>query len=234
MWVLIELGFSSEFYGGDSAQIVGTAQDPTIAVWYSSTTENLQTKDYLTPGRIDFRGNNNVGYYPYPYGIKSQVVPAYQWNLKGGNTIFGTQNNTWATAGYEIVQNRPYQSLDRTYIGNYSYFINNRAVGDLEQRGYIFSAKYCYSGITTGSYSYVDCGGTKKTGTQSGVIVTYDSSQPIVGIVKVKTSSYSLIYSTTGTDKLTFMIGAPFHFYFGTVKGASALDKFKTKYSISE
>jgi hypothetical protein len=31
-----------------------------------------------------------------------------------------------------------------------------------------------------------------------------------------------------------FIVGAPFHFYFGLVKGETALDKFKTKYSVSE
>jgi hypothetical protein len=31
-----------------------------------------------------------------------------------------------------------------------------------------------------------------------------------------------------------FMVGAPYQFYFGVIKGESALDKFKTKYSIDE
>ena len=31
-----------------------------------------------------------------------------------------------------------------------------------------------------------------------------------------------------------FVVGAPFHFYFGTVVGASAIEKFKTKYSVDE
>jgi hypothetical protein len=183
------IGFSPEYYSGTSAQIIGTAENPTIAVWYSSTTENLQTKDYLTPGRINFRGENNNGYYPYPYGIKSQVVPFYQWSLKDAGTIFGSQNNNWATGGSDIVQNRPYQSLDRTYIGNYPYFLTtNSNVNDMFARGYIFS---------------VDANG-----------------------------NYTSNIATARNEK--FMVGAPFHFYFGTVKGASALDKFKTKYSISE
>jgi hypothetical protein len=36
-----------------------------------------------------------------------------------------------------------------------------------------------------------------------------------------------------GSDS-KFTVGAPFHFYFGLIKGESALDKFKTKYSVSE
>ena len=189
------IGFSPEFYTDNSVKIIGTPENPTIAVWYSSTTENLQTKDYLTPGRINFRGANNVGYYPYPYGIKSQVVPFYQWKLDPQNgTIFGTQSNNWATNSSDIVQNRPYQSMDRLTIngpstpsyftpGVYSPTNNN----DLISKGYIFNIDI--------NGNYIDS-------------------------------------ITTSYPK--FIVGAPFHFYFGTVKGASALDKFKTKYSIDE
>jgi hypothetical protein len=185
------IGFSPEFYTEDAVKIIGTASNPTIAVWYSSTTENLQTKDYLTPGRINFRGENNVGYYPYPYGIKSQVVPFYQWKLDPINgTIFGTQNNDWATNRDDIVQDRPYQSMDRLTISIPTYFTPSDyspGVNDLIARGYIFS---------------VDLSGNYQ--------------------------------DAIGKSSIKFMVGAPFHFYFGTVKGASALDKFKTKYSINE
>jgi hypothetical protein len=37
-----------------------------------------------------------------------------------------------------------------------------------------------------------------------------------------------------GTYPPQFLVGAPFHFYFGINQGLTALDKFKTKYSISE
>jgi hypothetical protein len=185
------IGFSPEFYTEDAVKIIGTADNPTIAVWYSSTTENLQTKDYLTPGRINFRGENNVGYYPYPYGIKSQVVPFYQWKLDPKNgKIFGTQNNDWATNRSDIVQNRPYQSMDRLTISIPTYFTPSDyspGVNDLIARGYIFS---------------VDLSGNYQ--------------------------------EAIGKSPTQFIVGAPFHFYFGTVKGASALDKFKTKYSINE
>ena len=184
------ISFSPQFYdsiSGAPMTILGTANDPIMAVWYSSTTENLQTKDYLTPGRINFRSNNNVNNYPYPYGIKSQVVPFYQWRLANTATIFGNQDNTWATNESEIVQNRPYQSLDRTSLVTPNYFRNtNSSVSDLYARGYIFS---------------VDANGK---------------------------------YIQTGASSSKFIVGAPFQFYFGTVKGATALDKFKTKYSIGE
>ena len=48
-------------------------------------------------------------------------------------------------------------------------------------------------------------------------------------------SEYSQNYKSTGpVYSNRFVVGAPFHFYFGTVVGASALDKFKTKYSVDE
>ena len=194
------INFSPQFYDitsgstNNPTNILGTASNPIMAVWFSSTTQDLQTKDYLTPGRIDFRGNNNVGYFPYPYGIKSQLVPFYQWGLKSGSqTIFGNQYNNWRTATADIIQS-PYQELDRTTT-NTKYFLNGTSTSnDLTARGYIFSVD---GNIT----SYPTTGG---------------------------------LYSRTGALKNEFLVGAPYQFYFGVVKGESALDRFKTKYSIDE
>ena len=186
------INFSPQFYetpvgGGPPTTILGTPSDPAIAVWFSSTTQDLQTKDYLTPGRINFRSSDNVYYYPYSYGIKTQVVPFYQWKLDNTNTIFGNQYNDWATNGGDIVQGRGYQSLDRTYLGTPNYFRpSTSSVSDLYARGYIFSVD------TNGNYSQI------------------------------------------GATSDKFIVGTPFQFYFGIVKGKSALDKFKTKYSVSE
>ncbi len=189
------INFSPEYYdvfSGDTnppTQILGTEKNPTIAVWFSSTTEDLQTKDYLTPGRINFRGTDDIGYYPYPYSIKSQVVPFYQWRLSDTNIIFGNQNNNWATASSDIVQNVRYQSLDR-YASDTPYFwSNNSESNDLNARGYIFNVNG-----TVGNGQYI----------------------------------------ATGALKQKFVVGAPFQFYFGTIVGQTALDKFKTKYSVDE
>jgi hypothetical protein len=139
------VNFSPEYYeirfGGTNnpANILGTKKLPVMAVWFSSTTQDLQTKDYLTPGRINFRGANNVGYYPYPYGIKSQLVPFYQWGLdSNGTTIFGTQKNDWLTRPSEIIQNN-YQSLDRSVLDTKYYLNGTTSSNDLTARGYIFS-----------------------------------------------------------------------------------------------
>ena len=190
-----ELGvikFSPEFYQIvpnqlGPVEVLGTQSNPVIAVWFSSTTEDLQVKDYLTPGRINFRTNDNSVNYPYPYGIKSQIVPFYQWKLTNQNTIFGSELNNWATNYVDLVQDRYYQSQDRTSLETPNYFRPlTSSVSDLYARGYIFS---------------VDAAGG---------------------------------YSTIGASSSRFIVGAPFHFYFGLVKGNSALDKFKTKYSVDE
>jgi hypothetical protein len=189
------INFSPEYYDNvpgetnQPTQILGTARNPTIAVWFSSTTEDLQTKDYLTPGKINFRGDDNIGYYPYPYEIKSQQVPFYQWKLDNTKLIFGTQDNTWATSASDIVQNTRYQSLDR-YSTSTPYFLGSNAISnDLNARGYIFNVN-----------------GTVGDGQ----------------------------YLSTGAIKQKFVVGAPFQFYFGTIVGQTALDKFKTKYSVDE
>jgi hypothetical protein len=184
------VNFSPQYYTAEgvnpSVDIGGTEKFPIVEVWFSSTTQDLQTKDYLTPGRINFRGSDNIGYYPYPYGIKSQVVPFYPWRLNNKQSIFGNQYNNWATRTNEIIQNTEYQGLDRSTL-NSKYFIgSNMGISDLNARGYIFN---------------VDSNGN---------------------------------YTTDGAVKQSFLTGAPYHFYFGVVNGETALDKFKTKYSVDE
>jgi len=193
------VNFSPQFYEilpGDTnppTNVLGSAGDPAMAVWFSSTTQDLQTKDYLTPGVIDFRSSDNLGYYPYPYGIKSQLVPYYQWGLADGSRIFGNQQNNWKTSTNDVIQNY-YQSLDRAAT-NTKYFRNGTSVAnDLTARAYIFS-------VDGDRANYPTTGGK---------------------------------YKNTGQQSKEFLVGAPFQFYFGPVKGASALDRFKTKYSVDE
>ena len=193
------VNFSPEYYdifpgSINPTTILGTSKEPIIAVWFSSTTENLQTKDYLTPGRIDFRGTNNNGYFPFAYGVKSQLTPFYQWKLaSGSSTIFGNQNNTWATDTGDIIQNN-YQSLDRAATNTKYYLNGTSSANDLTARAYIYSV--------------------------DGDVTTY----PTVGGK----------YTSKPQTSSKFLVGAPFQFYFGVVKGESALDRFKTKYSVDE
>jgi len=185
--------FSPEYYSVESESVVvlsSNSENVTMGVFFSSTTEDLQFKDYLTPGRINFRGPNNQ-FYPYPYGIKTQEVPFYQWKLNNSNTIFGNQLNTWATDRNDIFS-RGYQSLDRLSTTSPGYFKgSNIGITDTFARGYIFNT---------------------------------NANSPTDFEYSVNAGNYP--------DK--FLVGAPFHFYFGVVKGESALDRFKTKYSLDE
>ena len=189
--------FSPEYYSvygvtTDPVVILGSLDNPTMGIFFSSTTVDLQNKDFLTPGIIDFRPSNNVNAITYPYGIKSQYVPFYQWQLNQGSStsIFGSEKNNWKTNPSGIFKYR-YQSLSRRNTGYPTYFSGpNVALGDIYQRGYIFNVN------SSGIFSYSMAG--------------------------------------AGVQVNSFLVGAPNHFYFGLINGETALDKFKTKYSIDE
>jgi hypothetical protein len=192
--------FSPEYYNPESGSVV-VLDGPTMGVFFSSTTFDLQNKDYLSPGIINFRSPFSSNVNTFQYGIKSQLVPFYQWDLTqlgGNNTIFGSERNTWRTnqsPTNEGIFSRNYQSLNRRepdIAGTPSYFMGSNVQGtggnkDIYQRGYIFNVD------SNGNYSF-----------------------------------------SAGTWPDEFLVGAPNHFYFGTIQGESALDKFKTKYSVDE
>ena len=201
--------FSPQFYNvngtsSDPVVILGppntpSDEQPTMGIFFSSSTFDLQNKDFLSPGIIDFRFSNNANAVTYEYGIKSQRVPFYPWDLNGGTTIFGTEQNNWKISeGNNGIFSEKYQSLSRRTVNappsNPSYFMASSAeppggIGDIYQRGYLYNVG------NNGQYSL----------------------GPIPS-------------SVTGG----FLIGAPNHFYFGIIQGETALDKFKTKYSLDE
>lgn len=189
--------FSPEYYpfsnNNPNNAVVVIAQNnenSTMGIFFSSTTEDLQLKDFLTPGVIDFRFNPNVTAVTYKYGIKSQRVPFYQWFLSNNTSvpsIFGSETNNWATNLSDIVPSN-YQDLDRRNIITPNYFVPRITSLDVNQRAYIFN---------------IDNNGFYDLNTFQGM-------------------------------KTKFMVGAPYQFYFGLVKGGSALDKFKQKYLPNE
>lgn len=184
--------FSPEYYsvqGQDYAPVVitGTPQNPTLGIFFSSTTQDLQNKDFISPGVINFRPASNLNALTYPFNLKSQEVPFYQWKLVSSGTIFGTERNDWFTDNNGITSYK-YQALNRRFTAAPSYFTGSyNNVSDIYQRGYIFN---------------ID-----------------------------QNENYSAI---AGVWTPNFIVGAPNHFYFGVIKGESALDKFKTKYSTDE
>jgi len=201
--------FSPQYYSPESGSVV-VLPGPTMGVFFSSTTIDLQNKDFLSPGIINFRSPFNSNVNTYEYGIKSQVVPFYQWGLFTGNTtntIFGSERNDWDTSQSasnlsEGIFSERYQSLNRRnpdVPGNPSYFMTSNvissSVSDIYKRGYIFAVN------SNGGYAY--------------------SLNPSL-------SNYA------GGTTPKFLVGAPNHFYFGIIQGETALDKFKTKYSVDE
>jgi len=191
--------FSTEYYpfyetDPDNSVVVLTnnTQFPTMGVFFSSSTQDLQVKDFLTPGIINFRFNPNASAVTYPYGIKSQKVPFYKWGLKPSDTpaitnIFGSERNDWKTSLGDIVTGY-YQSLNRRNTATPNYFVPSITSYDVNQRGYIFNNNL------NGSYNFNIFPGMK-------------------------------------TD---FLVGAPYHFYFGVNKGKTCLDLFKQKYLPNE
>lgn len=169
---------------------VNTPSQSILGVFFSSTTEDLQFKDFITPGRILFRPTNTPNAIPFTYGLKSQTVPFYKWSLRqSGNVpnIFGTQLNNWATNTSDIFSQK-YQSLDRLKTNQPGYFIgSNTQLNDTFARGYIFN---------------VDNNGINSL--------------------------------NGGTYPEKFLVGAPNHFYFGLINGATSLDRFKQKYLADE
>jgi len=141
------IGFSPEFYPISSTgtnPVVLLYQgntNPVMGIFYSSTTFDLQDKDFLSPGIINFRPNPSVPAITYPYGIKSQKVPFYQWQLNPPPvqfSIFGNVTNNWATNISDIVTS-PYQSLNRRNLTTPNYFVPSNTSFDIYQRGYIFN-----------------------------------------------------------------------------------------------
>ena len=126
----------------DPVRVLGSGVNSVMGIFFSSTTEDLQGKDFISPGRINFRPNPSANAFLYTYGIKSQTVPFYKWGLNqpaGLTNIFGGQLNNWQTQPNDIFGYK-YQSLDRTNISQPSYFIgSNSFVNERNARGYIFN-----------------------------------------------------------------------------------------------
>lgn len=131
--------FSPEFYASTSnaVTIERNNNKAVIGIFYSSTTEDLQFKDFLSPGRKNIRAQNNILLQLF-YGNKSQEVPFYQWYLgQNSKNIFGSENNDWATDSGSI-KKISYQKLDR--LTKYEYFqTSNFGDNDTLLRGYIFN-----------------------------------------------------------------------------------------------
>ena len=160
-----------------------------MGIYFSSSTEDMQIRDYITPGRV-IRYNTGLNKFVYDYTpIKSQVVPNYKWDITPGSSIFGSQTNEWATSGTSI-EALSYQKMER--------FNDNFPVG------------------ATGSYDGPDA---------------YNARGYLFSVSNLTATGGNAIYQLTpATNPNPALGGAPWYFYFGVKKGATAINKFYTTY----
>jgi hypothetical protein len=163
-----------------------------IAVFFSSSVEDLQIRDYLTPSRINVRDENDLLSRKIPILIKSQKVPMYIWERNDKTYIFGNDKNNWVGADtkLKVISSRRYQELDRLENRNAedNYFVNSKTLaGNLADD--IYSRGYIYAVDSTNKITLVD-----------------------------------------SLSSMKFLVGSPYYFYFGLIKGGSAMNLFKNRY----
>ena len=167
----------------------GNANMIMMGIYFSSSTEDMQIRDYITPGRV-IRYDTGANEFVYDYTpIKSQVVPNYRWNINAGNSIFGSQTNEWETSISGITA-LPFQKMER--------------FNDDFPKG------------ATGSYDGPDA---------------YNARGYLFSVSGLNATGGNAIYQLTPTTTPNPALGgAPWYFYFGVKKGATAINKFYTTY----
>jgi len=119
-------------------------KDPMLGIMFSATTDNIQNRDYISPGRI-IRVNLNNSQFLYDYlGNDSQLTPHYLWKLNQGDPVqelankpfmFGNQYNEWVTNS-ESIKALNYQKMDRFTSGYPNY---NIQVNQYNSTGFLYA-----------------------------------------------------------------------------------------------
>jgi hypothetical protein len=180
-----------------------SGKDSIIGLYFSSDT---QIRDYVSPRRTIYVDTDPQPYPNYDFNyipVKTQMVPFYGWVTYGSNqTIFGTQQNDWNN--HSNVSPFPkfyYQQLDRLDQVQISNYMASLSNNQSQYlKGHIYNVD------TTGSI--VDGG----------------------GIPIANPTVYPVSPSANASGERLISVGAPFHFYFGLIKGATAYDRFVTKW----
>jgi len=217
---------------------VGTS-NAMLGVYFNSSEDDLQVRDYISPGRT-IRYNPNSGLFRYDYEpIKSQVVPHYKWYIQpGGVTIFGLENNNWAT-NISDIEAIKYQSMDRI---SSNYPKGSTITNDWDYRGYLFGETLQEIAVTSGTLivgriyiitdynigdNFTNVGASSNA---TGIQFTAIGTTPSVwtnGSTLESQAVYQIQPYLTPNAALT---GAPWYFYFGLTKGNTALNRFFEKY----
>jgi hypothetical protein len=182
---------------------------------------NNQDRDYVSPRRTIW--NDNSPFPPIPgdftnISVNSQEVPLYQWRIQYQNnntnfdplqypTIFGWQSNDFWTSSPD--------SAPDTLGG-----------GTIFTSGFFYS-KYQKLDRFDNISEYFKTDITNITKYYRGHIINFMSVTAEDGTITYeKTAKAPLLENRRYAN--TF--GGPFHFYFGLIQGASAMDIFRTKY----
>lgn len=206
-----ELGVKG--FEGDN---IGDGQNPVIVQLGTNAKETIfgvyfdsdrEVRDLVTPRRVIYNENTVPPYLNSfeQLPVDTQEVPFYGWKINDNTnrrTIFGTQQNDWDT---NSIKSFLYQRQDRL----------NFAQIDLNQAGFT-TFNYMQS-INPNSYpsQYL-----------RGHIYAIKTQLPPNDPYVVSNDPNDIFNGLTQT----FQVGAPFHFYFGLIKGATAYDKFRIKW----
>ena len=238
--------FDSDYYdstGTNPALIAAGfgANNIMMGIFFESTTEDMQVRDFISPMRI-IRYNTNTNSFVYDYiPNKSQIVPNYKWKVQtGGYTLFGKQTNDWVTTppvnGFYA---QKYQSLDRL-TSDYPR-AGSLLPNEYNSRGYLFAQSAPIT-LTVGTPlivgnvytiinyvspdNFLNVGATANTNDVSFIATGTTPSSWVNSTIEA-----SPIYLTGATiNPNPALAGAPWYFYFGLKKGETAINKFYTKY----
>jgi hypothetical protein len=174
-----------------------------LGIFFSSDT---QLRDYITPKRTIINpsgttvGNCTFNNFP----VYSQVVPLSQWKIETSPTSF---------SGNDSIFGRQFNNWDFTFDGSKIFSNRYQSLDRLQQ-----------------SSRYFRTDGSSQTQYQKGYIYAVKTVTASTGAISVQLSASPLDWDPNPISNQLVTVGAPFHFYFGLRRGASAFDRFRKKW----
>lgn len=177
---------------------------PILGITFSG---DNQLRDYISPRRTIWNQNSSVSspllgdFTNIP--IKTQIVPFYQWR------VFHEQASPDSVFGYQ--SNNFVTSFNSSYYGTNPNFPN----------GFFKKGYQTLDRLSSSSEYFVPDGDNSFY--YKGYLINFepnpDNPDALIPTVSVPANTRNI-----------YTFGAPFHFYFGLIQGASAMDRFITKY----
>jgi hypothetical protein len=186
----------------------GSIKDVIFGIFYSSDT---QVRDYISPKRTIINNNvlaNDSCAFNY-FGCYSQEVPFYQWEINPNST-----------------QSNP----DRSIFGSQKNDWNTNPISG----AFFFSKRYQDLDRANSTSRYFRTNTSIFVGDKKGYIYSIDTRQQPPNPFYTNPSLNPLATSWDRNNDNSVTVGAPFYFYFGLKKGASAFDRFVKKWIRTE